>query len=162
MLSEKHYPQGFKVEIGSTVQVVTIAAIETAKTRKKYKDYDDYKDSKDYKDLEKYKEKLEKDSKESKDYKDHKDHKEISDSEGIFTGVVLDETDLKLWRDYGKESASQEGWPKHKKHPIQVEEEDRYLILALTKPSFPFAAGQIVWLQTDQIVALSVIGHKPC
>lgn len=42
----------------------------------------------------------------------------------------------------------------HKCHP---KKKDEYLLLSLTCPSFPFHPGQIVWINLEEIVALSVI-----
>lgn len=42
----------------------------------------------------------------------------------------------------------------HKCHP---KKKDEYLLLSLTCPSFPFLPGQIVWINLEEIVALSVI-----
>ncbi|QJW47280.1 hypothetical protein HA075_16700 [bacterium BFN5] len=42
----------------------------------------------------------------------------------------------------------------HKCHP---KKKDEYLLLSLTCPSFPFLPGQIVWINIEEIVALSVI-----
>jgi hypothetical protein len=159
-------PHGFKLEVGSAVKVLTTTATEDKnKMRKKHKDYDDHKDLKEYKDsLKEYKtSKDHKDAKEYKDYKDHKDHKDskeckeskdhkdLGDSEGIFTGIILDETELKLRQD-----------ERMAKPPIEATEEEQFLVLSLTKPSTPFSAGQIVWIRVDEIVALSLIGSSNC
>lgn len=48
--------------------------------------------------------------------------------------------------------------PKHHseaKHP-KKEKEEKYVVLSLTRPSFPYKPGQIVYINFDQIVAASV------
>ncbi len=165
----KDIPKGFKLEVGSTVKVLTTAAIEEKnRSRKKHKNYEDYKDLKDFKDGKDHKDcKDHKECKDSKDFEKHKDFEEhkvfekqtdFEDFKGIFTGIVLDENEFKLkrdadgspnWKQYDKKSKD--------KPPINVEEEEQFLVLALTRPSNPFSAGQIVWIQLDQIVALSAI-----
>jgi len=49
-------------------------------------------------------------------------------------------------KDYGK-----------KHHPVEVKKEEEFLVLSLTCPSFPFTAGQLVWVNIEQIVALAVV-----
>ena len=112
-------------------------------------------------------------------------------SKGIFTGVVLDETQLKFDRaqkyvsvhavgTFGdechepdkvqeqdiyekyhelKEKECGENKPeqdkeKHGHH--EKKEKEKYLVLSLTHPSFPYRPGQIVYIHTDQIVAVSI------
>jgi hypothetical protein len=43
---------------------------------------------------------------------------------------------------------------KHDKE-IEVKKAEKFLVLSLTCPSFPFTPGQIVWINIDQIVAFS-------
>jgi hypothetical protein len=127
---------------------------------------------------------------------------------GIFTGVALDETELKFKRgakhisvsmtgdyledkDYCEQEPQQSKdkdlechkpikeedpceWGKpdnqgkddkcHKPHKgdqekqkCEVKKEGEFLVLALTSPSFPFKAGQIVWISVDQIVSVTVV-----
>ena len=63
--------------------------------------------------------------------------------------------------DWGKDDKGKDGKNKDdhgKKHdPIEVKKEDEFLVLSLTCPSFPFTAGQLVWINIEQIVALAVV-----
>lgn len=153
-------PNGLKLEPGSAVKVVTIVADqEKHRGHKKYKD--DHKDFKEHKDKDEIKDhKDHKDKDKDKDHKDNKDHIDFGDVEGIFTGVVLDETDIDLHRDAGKYQQAKEDGKKKDKPPLNVKEDERFLVLSLLKPSPPFSAGQIVWINVEQIVALTIIKSK--
>ena len=137
------------------------------------------------------------------------DHGKNVNSLGVFTGVVLDEAELKLKRPPKHVSISVDGieqvhdgdyfdkpdtdkddgldkdgkdkdhdgldkedkdkdhdkWCKddkdkdhdEKKHAIVVKKPDEFLVLSLTCASFPFTAGQLVWVNIEQIVALAVV-----
>jgi len=165
VLSVREIPHGLKLGPGSAVKVVTIVADqEKHRGHKKYKD--DNKDSKDYKEhkdkdeCKDHKDHKDKDTKDHKEHKEHNDHVEFGDAEGIFTGVVLDETDIDLNRDAGKYHQAKEDEKKKDKPPLTVKEEERFLVLSLLKPSPPFSAGQIVWINVQQIVALTIINSK--
>lgn len=180
-MSTKHFPGGFKFDFGSTVTILTSVATGN-------------------------------------------DNGKHINSLGIFTGVVLDETELKLKRDpkhisisiggieelhkdekygdkhedkyedkytdkyedkydkhsdkygdkhcekcgeeyKGENSKCEDEWkkPEHgkchhedKKHGVEVNKTEEFLILSLTCPSYPFAAGQIVWVNIEQVVAFTV------
>ncbi len=99
--------------------------------------------------------------------------------QGIFTGVVLEESELKLKRspkhvlisvngldeiqDDTESGGKDSCWNGHKPEDKQndYEGEDKktqeFVILSLTCPSFPFMPGQIVWISLDQIIALAVL-----
>lgn len=165
-MSVNYCTQGFKLEVGSTVQILTTAAAEPkAGIRKKYKDYSDHKDFKEHK-VSKKKHKDSKEiceSSESKDCIQHKEpdvHQHHADFEGVFTGIVLDKTELKLMRDPDSPSRSSEHDRKNDKDPLNIDEEVEFIVLSLTKASPPFTAGQIVWFQVDEIVALSVLYNQ--
>lgn len=155
-------PHGLKLEPGSVVKVVTIVADqEKHRGHKKYKD--DHKDSKDFKehkDKDDFKDQKNHKDKDCKDHKDDKEHKDFGDVEGIFTGVILDETEINLYRDAGKYPPSKGDGEKKDKPPLNVREEERFLVLSLLKPSPPFSAGQIVLINVEQIVALTIINSK--
>jgi hypothetical protein len=106
--------------------------------------------------------------------------------QGIFTGVVIDESELKLKRspkhvlisveglsefqsdietestdpcwqnDYEVHQPHDEDHVEHKEKR-EVKKAQEFVILSLTCPSFPFAREQIVWISLDQIIALSVL-----
>ena len=165
VLSGWEIPHGLKLEPGSAVKVVTIVADqEKHRGHKKHKDdHKDFKDFKEHKDKDDFNDQKDHKCKDVKDHKDDKDHKDFGDVEGVFTGVVLDETEIDLHRDAGKYPSSKEdGEKKDKppKPPLHVKEEERFLVLSLLKPSPPFSAGQIVWINVEQIVALTIINSK--
>lgn len=155
-------PHGLKLEPGSAIKVVTIVADqEKHRGHKKYKDdHKDFKDLKEHKDKDDSKEQKDHKCKDVKDHKDDKEHKDFGDVEGIFTGVVLDETEIDLHCDLGKYRETKEDEKKKDKSPLHVKEEERFLVLSLLKPSPPFSAGQIVWISVEQIVALTIINSK--
>ncbi len=158
-------PHGLKLEPGSAVKVVTIAVDqEKHRGHKKYKDdHKDFKDYKEHKDKDECKDPKDhkdKDCKDHKDHKDNKEHKDFGDVEGIFTGVVLGETNINLHRDACKYPPAKEDGKKKDKPPLNVKEEEQFLVLSLLKPSPPFSAGQIVLINVEQIVALTIINSK--
>jgi len=159
VLSVWEIPHGLKLEPGSAIKVVTtVAAQEKHRGHKKDKDdHKDCKDNKEHKDKDEWK-----DQKEHKDAKDFKDHKDFGDVEGIFTGIVLDETEIDLHRDPEMDPQPRDDGKKkdNPKPPLHVKEDEQFFVLSLLKPSPPFSAGQIVWINVDQIVALSIISCK--
>ncbi len=42
-------------------------------------------------------------------------------------------------------------------HEIEVKKAEKFLVLSLTCPSYPFNPGQIVWINIEQIVAFTVV-----
>lgn len=169
-MPELKYNNGVKLEVGTTVKVLTTAACESEEQfRKKLKDIEkdkevkdpkshkhnkDHHDPKDaWKDLE-CKDHDWKDfddchgKDECKDDKDCKEHKVAKDPTGIFTGVILGEAELGFKRDCGEHAT----FP-----PIVVAEKEQYLVLSLTRSSPPFAAGEVISLSFDQIVAIAVV-----
>lgn len=142
-MSIKQHPNGFKLEFGSTVTILTTGVADTK-------------------------------------------HCKRINGQGIFTGVVLDESELKI-RSPKHVSISVDGVSEylesaetenvhscchehkycdiqkhhdedHKGHKDACEvKKQEFVILSLTFPSFPFPPGQIVWISLDQIIALSVL-----
>ena len=153
-------PKSFKLEVGSTVEVLTIAALEEKRRghKKKHKghgeskdlkDSKDCKDGKDYDDCEEYKEY---DCEEPKDC----EYEDFGGVKGIFVGIVLDENEFKLKRNE-EGSPDPQAYDERSRPPIDGRDGEQFLVLALTRPSHPFNAGQIVWIQLDQIVAFSIV-----
>lgn len=172
-MPELEYKNGVKLEVGTTVKVLTTAACESEEQfRKKLKDIEKDKDKeakKDHKSHKHHKDHHEaKDEwkdleckdhdwkdfddwhgkEECKDNKDCKEHKVAKDPTGIFTGIILGEAELGGKRDYGEHG----NFP-----PVVVDEKEQYLVLSLTKSSPPFAAGEVISLSFDQIVAIAVV-----
>jgi hypothetical protein len=106
--------------------------------------------------------------------------------QGIFTGVVIDESELKIKRSPKHVLISVEGLSEfqnsigtgssdsccqnnyeaqqtHEENHIEYKEKrevkkaQEFVILSLTCPSFPFGREEIVWISLDQIIALSVV-----
>ncbi len=106
--------------------------------------------------------------------------------QGIFTGVVIDESELKIKRSPKHVLISVEGLSEfqnsietgssnscgqnnceaqqtHDENYIEYKEKreikkaQEFVILSLTCPSFPFSREEIVWISLDQIIALSVV-----
>ncbi|MDF2633702.1 MAG: hypothetical protein K0R78_576 [Pelosinus sp.] len=164
-MSIKQHPNGFKLDFGSTVTILTTAVADTK-------------------------------------------HCKRVNGQGIFTGVVLEESELRLKRspkhvlisvdglnefqdatktegedccchehkcddkqndgegnkpyskkDYdGNKPYCEKDYDGHKDdYQCEVKTTQEFVILSLTCPSFPFSPGQIVWISIDQIIALSVL-----
>jgi hypothetical protein len=45
-------------------------------------------------------------------------------------------------------------------HEVEVKKAAEFLVLSLTSPAYPFTAGQIVWINIEQIVAFSVASRN--
>ncbi|QJW47281.1 hypothetical protein HA075_16705 [bacterium BFN5] len=117
----KDIPCECKFEAGSTVTVVTSIGEERCLNRCK------------------------KDSHTSKKFC----HGKISrGTQGVFHGIVLEETVIHLHQDRLQEM---HGFWKNK---LPSEKDKHVLVLSLLKPSPPFMAGQIVWIMVDQITAI--------
>jgi hypothetical protein len=143
ILSIKQRPNGFKLDFGSTVTILTTAVADTK-------------------------------------------HCKRVNGQGVFTGVVLEESQLRLNRspkqvlvsvdglstfqdDSKKEGENcccqQHGWEEQKSYyqtdcgepKDEIKTTQEFVILSLTCPSFPFTPGQIVWISLDQIIALAVL-----
>jgi hypothetical protein len=59
--------------------------------------------------------------------------------------------------DWCKDDKKKDHHGKKHGHAVEVKKEDEFLVLSLTCPSFPFTAGQIVWINVEHIVALAVV-----
>jgi hypothetical protein len=98
--------------------------------------------------------------------------------QGIYTGVLLEESELRLKRspkhvlvpadglesqDAGETGRKECCCHEHKcedklnDHECEAKTTQEFVILSLTCPSFPFIPGQIVWISLDQIIALTVL-----
>jgi len=137
-----NYPGGFKLEFGSPVTVLTTAATGSS----------------------------------------HGRHR----TQGIFTGVVLAESPLDFKRgkhisisfagmneetseyesDYGeyedgKDSETEETETTEYQKPFKKKKEEEFLVMALTHPSCPYVAGQIVWINVAEIVSIGAVCTSP-
>ncbi len=146
-MSIKQHPNGFKLDFGSIVTILTTAVADTK-------------------------------------------HCKRTNGQGVFTGVVLEESELRLKRSPKQVVVSVDGfsefqddskreeekcccqqlnWEENKSyyqmecgehkndHEYGVKTKQEFVILSLTCPSFPFTPGQIVWISLDQIIALGVL-----
>ncbi|SEP22767.1 hypothetical protein SAMN04490178_11438 [Propionispora vibrioides] len=136
-----NYPGGFKLEFGSPVTVLTTAATGG-----------------------------------------HSRHRR----QGVFTGVVLAESQLDFKRgkhisisfagmgeessecesDYGeyedcKDSETEETETTEYQKPFKKKKEEEFLVMALTQPSCPYVAGQIVWINVAEIVSIGAVCTSP-
>lgn len=68
-------------------------------------------------------------------------HKALTDSKGLFSGVVLKETKILLKQDETDSTRKQ----------------NQVLALSLSRNSPPFSAGQVVWIKGDKIKMITLI-----
>lgn len=73
--------------------------------------------------------------------------------QGIFHGIVLEETVIHLQQDSLQELYG------YKDNTSPSKRNKHLLVLSLLRPSPPFMAGQIVWIMVDQITAINCEGQ---
>lgn len=120
-------PGECKFEVGSTVTVITSLAEEKCLNRSR---------------------------KQSHTGKNFSDCKVSKSTQGVFCGIVLEETVINLRQDTLWEINE------HKENQSSSKRDKHLLILSLLKPSLPFRAGQIVWIMVDQITAIITANHQ--
>lgn len=173
-----NHPGGFKFDFGSTVTILTAAASGTEhgknadslgvftgvvldeaklKLKRASKHLSIHMDGVDETADGDYEFEQDTDYDWSKDEKD-KDHDDWSKDEKDkdHDDWCKDEKD-KDHDDWCEDEKKKDHHEKKHGHAIEVKKEEEFLVLSLTCPSFPFAAGQLVWINVDHIVALAVV-----